>query len=153
MGSIRRRPLMPAKPAAAATQAAALQEATVQGGPLGAAAAIDRDDSFENLRQAFHARLESERVHFVTLSAALARAEENPVRIFEDLVYRAHRLQGGAAIFEESEVARAAGKLESAAVVAAQSRAGNTDEGVWTALEALVKLMGSLESARGMARA
>jgi hypothetical protein len=72
------------------------------------AAAIENDDGFESLRQAFHARLESERVHFVTLSAALARAEENPVWIFEDLVYRAHRLQGGAAIFEESEVAVAA---------------------------------------------
>jgi len=127
--------------------------ATVHGVPLRVAAAIDRDDGFESLRQAFHARLESERVHFVTLSAALARAEENPVRIFEDLVYRAHRLQGGAAIFEESEVALAAGKLESAAVMAAQSRAGNTDEEVWAALEALVKLMGNLESVRSMARA
>ena len=132
MGSIRRRPLLPAKPAATTAPA---------------------DDSFESLRQAFHARLESERVHFVTLSAALARAEENPVWIFEDLVYRAHRLQGGAAIFEESEVARAAGKLESAAVTAAQSHAGNTDENVWAALEALVTLMGSLESARAVAQA
>jgi mevalonate pyrophosphate decarboxylase len=115
-------------------------------------AALDKEDSFESLRLAFHARLESERVHFVTLSAALARAEENPSRIFEDLVYRAHRLQGGAAIFEESEVALAAGKLESAAVTAAQSRASNTNEEVWAALEALVKLMGNLESARGVAQ-
>jgi len=117
------------------------------------AAAIEHDDGFESLRQAFHARLESERVHFVTLSAALARAEENPVWIFEDLVYRAHRLQGGAAIFEESEVAVAAGKLESAAVIAAESRAGNTDENVWAALEALVKLMGNRDSVRDLARA
>jgi hypothetical protein len=145
MGSIRRRPRTPAQPAAGA------------GAPIEAAprlsVTLDKEDSFESLRQAFHARLESERVHFVSLSAALARAEENPAWIFEDLVYRAHRLQGGAAIFEESEVARAAGKLENAAVMAAQSRADNTNEEVWAALEALVKLMGGLESVRGMARA
>jgi HPt (histidine-containing phosphotransfer) domain-containing protein len=97
--------------------------------------------------------LESERVHFVTLSAALARADENPIWIFEDLVYRAHRLQGGAAIFEESAVARAAGRLESAAGAAAQSRAGNTDEDVWSALEDLVKLMGNIDSVRALAHA
>jgi hypothetical protein len=102
----------------------------------------EAEDSFENLRHAFHARLESERVHLVTLSAALARAEENPAWIFEDLQFRAHRLQGGAAIFEEAEVAQAAGVLEHAAVQAAQSRASNTDEDVWSALESLVSLMG-----------
>jgi hypothetical protein len=144
MGSIRRRPRTPANPVAGAG-------ARIEAPRL--SATLDKEDSFESLRQAFHARLESERVHFVSLSAALARAEENPAWIFEDLVYRAHRLQGGAAIFEESEVARAAGKLENAAVMAAQSRADNTNEEVWAALEALVKLMGSLESVRGMARA
>ena len=129
MGSIRRRP-----------------RTTAASAP--APAAVVEDDGFESLRQAFQARLESERVHLVTLSAALARADENPTWIFEDLVYRAHRLQGGAAIFEESEVAVAAGKLESAAVNAAQSRADNTDENVWAALEALVKLMGDRDSLR-----
>ncbi len=121
--------------------------------PRKLAAAVDEDDSFESLRQAFHSRLESERVHFATLSAALARAEENPLWIFEDLVYRAHRLQGGAAIFEESEVAIAACRLENAAGVAAQSRAGNTDEDVWSALEALVTVMGHIESFRAVDRA
>jgi HPt (histidine-containing phosphotransfer) domain-containing protein len=113
---------------------------------------IDREDSIESLRQAFHAKLESERVHFVTLSAALACADENPLWIFEDLEHRAHRLRGGAAIFEESEVAMAAGRLENAAMLAAQSRAENTDENVWSALEALVKLMGRIESVRAAAR-
>jgi hypothetical protein len=105
------------------------------------------DDGFETLRLAFQARLESERVHFVTLSAALARADENPAWIFEDLQYRAHRLQGGAAIFDEAEVALAAEALEQAAVVAAQTRADNTDENVWAALVSLVRLMGGRESA------
>jgi hypothetical protein len=93
------------------------------------------DDGFESLRVAFQARLESERVHFVTLSAALARADENPAWIFEDLQYRAHRLQGGAEA------------LEQAAVAAAQTRANNTDENVWAALVTLVRLMGGRESA------
>src|SRR5579872_115031 len=118
MGSIRRRP-----PKRAQTQPQA-------------------DDGFESLRLAFQARLESERVHFVTLSAALARADENPAWIFEDLQFRAHRLQGGAAIFDEAEVASAAGALEAAAVHAAKSRADNTDEQVWEALVRLVRLMG-----------
>jgi chemotaxis protein histidine kinase CheA len=121
--------------------------------PRQAARKVDAEDGFENLRHAFHARLESERVHLVTLSAALARAEENPTWIFEDLQFRAHRLQGGAAIFEESEVARAAGALEQAAVTAAQRRATNTDEHVWAALVALVSLMGNFEAAGASAGA
>lgn len=100
------------------------------------------EDGFESLRHAFHARLESERVHLVSLSAALARAEENPTWIFEDLQFRAHRLQGGASIFEVTDVAKAAHALEEAAVCASQSRADNTDEKVWEALVALVQLMG-----------
>jgi HPt (histidine-containing phosphotransfer) domain-containing protein len=104
-------------------------------------------DAFDSLREAFHARLESERVHFVTLSAALAHAEENPAWIFEDLQFRAHRLQGGAAIFEVSDVASAANELEQAAVTATRARAANTDEGVWAALERLVLLMGDVHGA------
>jgi HPt (histidine-containing phosphotransfer) domain-containing protein len=101
------------------------------------------EDGFESLRHAFHARLESERVHLVSLSAALARAEENPSWIFEDLQFRAHRLQGGASIFEVTDVARAAHELEQAAVTASKARADNTDEKVWAALVTLVQLMGS----------
>jgi hypothetical protein len=112
---------------------------------------VEAEDSFESLRHAFQERMESERVHFVTLSAALARAEENPAWIFEDLQFRAHRLQGGASIFEEAEVAMAAGVLEQAAVVAAQSRATNTDENVWTALETLVRLMGGNQPQQAVA--
>jgi HPt (histidine-containing phosphotransfer) domain-containing protein len=102
-------------------------------------------DGFESLRHAFHARLESERVHFVSLSAALARAEENPTWIFEDLQFRAHRLQGGASIFEVTDVAQAAHALEQAAVGASKARADNTDEKVWAALVTLVQLMGHNE--------
>jgi HPt (histidine-containing phosphotransfer) domain-containing protein len=110
--------------------------------PRKAPAAELVEDGFESLRHAFHARLESERVHFVSLSAALARAEENPSWIFEDLQFRAHRLQGGASIFEVTDVAQAAHALEEAAVSASKTRADNTDEKVWEALVALVQLMG-----------
>jgi hypothetical protein len=103
-------------------------------------------DGFESLRHAFHAGLEGERVRFVSLSAALARAESNPSWIFDDLQFRAHRLQGGAAIFEVANVAVAAGALEQAAVCASNARADNTDEQVWAALVTLVRSMGSPES-------
>jgi chemotaxis protein histidine kinase CheA len=111
------------------------------------------EDGFESLRQAFHVRLESERVHFVSLSAALARAEENPAWIFEDLQFRAHRLQGGASIFEVTDVAQAAHALEEAAVSAAKARANNTDEKVWAALVTLVQLMGNNQAGPVAARA
>jgi len=61
-------------------------------------------DGLEELRLAFHARLQSDRVHFATLSAALARAEESPGWIFQDLQFRAHKIRGGAAIFEIAAV-------------------------------------------------
>jgi HPt (histidine-containing phosphotransfer) domain-containing protein len=113
----------------------------------------DLEDGFENLRHAFHARLESERVHLVSLSAALAHAEANPAWIFEDLQFRAHRLQGGASIFEVTDVAQAAHTLEQAAVSAAKARADNTDEKVWSALVALVQVMGGNRAAATGAQA
>jgi len=102
-------------------------------------------DEFEELRDAFYIRLQSEWVQFVSLSAALARAEDDPVSIFNDLGFRAHRLQGSAAIFEIAEVAAAANALEQAAVFASKSNADNTDPPVWNALLALVSLMGTFE--------
>jgi HPt (histidine-containing phosphotransfer) domain-containing protein len=103
-------------------------------------------DDFDELRDAFHARLQIDRVHLVTLSAALAGAEDDPGKIFDDLVFRAHRIRGGASIFEFADVAAAANALEQAAIGAHASHAGNADSSVWTALVALVRLMGSYES-------
>jgi HPt (histidine-containing phosphotransfer) domain-containing protein len=103
-------------------------------------------DGLEELRLAFHARLQSDRVHFATLSAALARAEESPGWIFQDLQFRAHKIRGGAAIFEIAAVEAAAFALEQAAICAAQSNANNTDVRVWASLEALVSLMGALDA-------
>jgi HPt (histidine-containing phosphotransfer) domain-containing protein len=102
-------------------------------------------DGLDELRLAFHARLQSDRVHFVTLSAALARAEESPGWIFQDLQFRAHKIRGGAAIFEIAEVAAAACALEQAAISASMAHADNGDAGVWSALVALVQVMGTLD--------
>jgi hypothetical protein len=101
-------------------------------------------DGLEELRLAFHARLLSDRVHFATLSAALARAEESPAWIFQDLQFRAHKIRGGAAIFEIAEVEAAARALEHAALSASMSSAKNTDAAVWTALVGLIRLIGKL---------
>lgn len=98
--------------------------------------------------RAFQTMLQYERVHFVTLSAALARAEENPSRIFAHLVFRARKLRGGAISFEITEIAAAARSLEQAANRALISGADNADTSVWATLAALVSLMGTVD-ARG----
>jgi hypothetical protein len=102
------------------------------------------DDGLDELRLAFHTRLQNDRVHFAALSAALARAEGSPAWIFQDLQFRAHKIRGGAAIFEITEIEAAAGALEQAAISASMSNADNTDPAVWTALVGLVRLMGKL---------
>jgi HPt (histidine-containing phosphotransfer) domain-containing protein len=117
--------------------------------PRAAAAPAISGDGFDELREAFQARLKGDRVHFVVLSAALARTDENPARIFGDLQYRAHRLRGSAAIFEIDEIAAAANDLEQAAICASVAHADNTDPAVWSALIALVRLMGHANPSRG----
>ena len=99
----------------------------------------------EQLQHLFAVRLQSERVHFVTLSAALARAEEAPAVIFDDLTFRAHRLKGAAATFEFANLAASAGALERASFRAASSHAPHTDTEVWEALVALVQMLGAIE--------
>jgi HPt (histidine-containing phosphotransfer) domain-containing protein len=105
-------------------------------------------DGFDELRDAFQTRLKGDRVHFVVLSAALARSQENPTQIFDDLQYRAHRLRGSASIFEVADIASAAEELEHAAASASASHADNTDPAVWSALVTLVRLMGLGKAAR-----
>jgi HPt (histidine-containing phosphotransfer) domain-containing protein len=116
--------------------------------PRAAAAPVISGDDFDDLREAFQARLKGDRVHFVVLSAALARTDENPARIFDDLQYLAHRLRGSAAIFEVDEIAAAANDLEQAAICASMAHADNTDAAVWSTLVALVRLMGHANPSR-----
>ena len=106
----------------------------------------------DDLNRLFLIRLQSERVHFVTLSAALARAEECPGRIFDDLNFRAHRLQGAAATFDFPDLAKAASMLEMTSLVAATAHAEHTDSSVWKAVVALVELLGDLDGSPLAAR-
>jgi HPt (histidine-containing phosphotransfer) domain-containing protein len=104
------------------------------------------DDDLAAIRTLFNARLKSERLHFVVLSAELARADnDDAARIFEDLKFRAHRLHGGAAIFEMAEMAAAADALEQAADAAKNTHADHTDAAVWAALGSLVGVIDSLQ--------
>src|ERR1700722_7306684 len=68
-------------------------------------------DDFDDLRSAFEARMQSERIQFVALSAALASRGDDPEEIFGDLEFRAHKLRGAAEIFEATEFANAANAL------------------------------------------
>lgn len=105
------------------------------------------DDGLEELRVVFEGKLQSERAHFVALSAALARAEGSPGPVFSEMRNRAHKMRGSAAVFEMSQVASLAGSLEIAAIAATVSHADNTDAAVWTALVALVRLLAALPTA------
>ena len=105
--------------------------------------------ALDDLRIVFQGKLQSERAHLVALSAALARAEDDPAPVFNELRNRAHKMRGSAAVFEMAQVASAAGSLEVAAIAATVSHADNTDAAVWTALVALVRFLGTLDTGDG----
>jgi len=107
------------------------------------------EDGLEELRVVFEGKLQSERAHFVALSAALARVEGSPGPVFSELRNRAHKMCSSAAVFAMAKVASLAGSLEIAAIAATVSHADNTDAAVWTALVALVRLLGTLDKGAG----
>jgi HPt (histidine-containing phosphotransfer) domain-containing protein len=74
-----------------------------------------------------------------------ACAEEDPARVFHDLRNRAHRIHGGVAALDITEMASAASALELAALTASDSAAPHTDAAVWTALVSLARLLGTLD--------
>jgi HPt (histidine-containing phosphotransfer) domain-containing protein len=111
------------------------------------------DHGLEELRVVFEGKLQSERAHFVALSAALAKVAGSPGPVFSELRNRAHKMRGSAAVFEMAQVASVAGSLEIAAIAATVSHAENTDAAVWTALVALVRLLGTLDQGDSTPRA
>jgi hypothetical protein len=102
-------------------------------------APIASQDPFEQLRELFFARLRSDRVRLTALAEVLARAQGDPAQTFEDMQLFAHRLRGGAAIFETPEVGFAANALEQAAASASVAHADSSDASVWRALENLLE--------------
>src|SRR6202034_3691075 len=102
----------------------------------------------EELRAAFLAKLRNDRMQFVALGAALNRIEGDAGCIFLDLRDRAHKIRGGAAVFEIVEVASAARALEIAAIAAGAAHAANTDAMVRDALAVLIHLMGDADQPR-----
>ena len=94
-------------------------------------------EELEHIRVALHDRLRRDRVRLTTLSATLARAEQDAACSFEEIRAFAHRLGGAAAVFDADEITAAAHTLEQAANRALSANAGHFDPPVWTALETL----------------
>jgi HPt (histidine-containing phosphotransfer) domain-containing protein len=94
-------------------------------------------EELEHIRVALHDRLRRDRVRLTTLSATLARAEQDAACSFEEIRAFAHRLGGAAAVFDADEISAAAHTLEQAANRALSANAGHFDPPVWTALETL----------------
>jgi HPt (histidine-containing phosphotransfer) domain-containing protein len=101
-------------------------------------APIPSEDPFEELRDLFFARLRMERVRLTELAAELVHAQGDPAYDFGEIRLFAHRLRGGAAIFETPEVGNAASALEQAAALASAAHARSSDASVRTALDNLL---------------
>jgi hypothetical protein len=121
---------------------------TLNGWRAASQAPITSEDPFEDLRDAFFERLRTDRVRLTTFAAALAHTEGDPACTFEDIQLFAHRLRGGAAIFESPEVGIAADALEQAAASASVAHADRSDASVWTALENLLDKMAIVNGRR-----
>jgi HPt (histidine-containing phosphotransfer) domain-containing protein len=121
----------------------AFNENSALGTPAAAQEQAGRDAA--NSSNRFLSRLESERVHLVSLRAALERATERTGIIFDDLQFRAHNLNGVAGTLEASAVAQAAHQLEDAAFAASRTHSNSADIPVRSALDSLIRLLGILD--------
>ena len=99
---------------------------------------VTSEDPFDELRDLFFARLRTDRVHLLALGTALACCEGDPAYPLEKIKLFAHRLRGGAAIFETPDIGDAANILEEAAALAAIVHADRSDASVRTALDSLL---------------
>jgi HPt (histidine-containing phosphotransfer) domain-containing protein len=106
---------------------------------------VPSGDPFDELRDLFFERLGSDRLRLAALAATLSRVEGDPAHIFEDIQLFAHRLRGGAAIFETPELGVDANALEQAAASASVAHASRSDASVWAALESLLDRLGDRE--------
>jgi hypothetical protein len=103
-------------------------------------------DGLEELCDAFHNRLKSERIRLVAINANLGYSDMNRPLMLDELRQRTHRLSGTAAILELTGLSTLASVVELAAMSAAASPTNNTDFVVRTALGALIRLIGGCEA-------
>jgi HPt (histidine-containing phosphotransfer) domain-containing protein len=97
----------------------------------------------------FLSQLENERVHLMSLRAALERATERTGIIFDDLQFRAHNLNSVAGTLDASAVAKAAHQLEDAAFAASRTHSNSADIPVRAALDGLIRLLGRFDDGEG----
>jgi HPt (histidine-containing phosphotransfer) domain-containing protein len=107
------------------------------------------DDRFEELRIAYYARLKSDRAQVVSLRTQLAEGSD-PKATYEAIRVCAHGMAGAAAIFEATDVMKAARKLEHAAVEATtspdpvQSAENSGNPALRPLLDSLIELLDSI---------
>jgi HPt (histidine-containing phosphotransfer) domain-containing protein len=114
-------------------------------GGRGGSAADASEDALDNLRQAFKARLIEDRARFVALRDALEARQVPPEAIIAELRNRAHKVRGGAAIFEMRDLAATACALEDAAL-AASCQVKQGESAIQGPLDALIDFLGRCAS-------
>ena len=104
------------------------------------------DDRFEELRIAYYARLKSDRAQVIALRTQLAKDPESKAT-YEAIRVCAHGMAGAAAIFEATDIMKAARQLEHAASEAANAKDAAGDSGnpaVRPLLDSLIELLDSI---------
>jgi hypothetical protein len=99
------------------------------------------DPQFQELRAAFHDRLQQDRLRLMVLRTRLAGIQGAATEGYERIRLIAHRMGGAAAVFEAPAALSAANALELAALEAARAGVDNNDVSVKTALDSLINLL------------
>ena len=110
------------------------------------------DDRFEELRIAYYARLKSDRAQVMALRTQLGKAPDSKAT-YDAIRVCAHGMAGAAAIFEATDIMKAARALEHVATEAAlamassdtaQSQANSGNPAVGPPLDSLIELLDSI---------
>jgi HPt (histidine-containing phosphotransfer) domain-containing protein len=98
-------------------------------------------DRFEALRAAYYVRLTSDRSRLMALRMSMERAPPLDSSLYEEVQRVAHGMAGAAAVFEATQVAFVARRLEEIALAASRAPGSEADAAVLGALDALVDLL------------
>lgn len=101
------------------------------------------DDRFEELRIAYYARLKSDRAQVMALRTQLANGHDAKAT-YEAIRVCAHGMAGAAAIFEATDIMKAARTLEQAASEAAPATGDSGNPAVRPLLNSLIELLDSI---------